>query len=218
MIKAIFWDFDGVIAESVNVKTEAFYNLYLPCGEEIAGKVRRHHLDNGGMSRFDKFRHYQTAFLGRPADEETVSALSERFSDLVVQGVIAAPFVSGVERVLEAYGGTLGFYIISGTPTEEMRHIVRQRGIDSHFRGVYGSPESKSHWCKTIMGENGYSPNEVLFIGDALSDYRAAAENGLIFLLRRHDDNAGLFEDYEGYWVNDFNRFDVVLDKIKREN
>lgn len=53
MIKAIFWDFDGVIAESVNVKTEAFYNLYLPYGIEIAEKVRRHHLDNGGMSRFE---------------------------------------------------------------------------------------------------------------------------------------------------------------------
>lgn len=42
MIKAIFWDFDGVIAESVNVKTEAFYNLYLPYGIEIAEKVRRY--------------------------------------------------------------------------------------------------------------------------------------------------------------------------------
>ena len=64
MIKAIFWDFDGVIAESVNVKTEAFYNLYLPYGIEIAEKVRRHHLDNGGMSRFEKFRYYQTRLLG----------------------------------------------------------------------------------------------------------------------------------------------------------
>ena len=50
MIKAIFWDFDGVIADSVNVKTDAFYELYLPYGKNIAEKVKEYHLANGGFS------------------------------------------------------------------------------------------------------------------------------------------------------------------------
>ena len=52
MIKAIFWDFDGVIADSVNVKTDAFYEMYLPYGKHIADKVRQYHLNNGGVSRY----------------------------------------------------------------------------------------------------------------------------------------------------------------------
>ena len=114
MIKAIFWDFDGVIAESVNVKTEAFYNLYLPYGIEIAEKVRRHHLDNGGMSRFEKFRYYQTRLLGEPepVDEKAIKKLAAHFSELVLEGVINAPFVPDVEKVLREKSGKMDFYVI----------------------------------------------------------------------------------------------------------
>jgi|TARA_Y100000310_G_C20511448_1_gene729077 beta-phosphoglucomutase-like phosphatase (HAD superfamily) len=33
--KVIFWDFDGVIKDSVNVKTRAFEKLFLPFGENV---------------------------------------------------------------------------------------------------------------------------------------------------------------------------------------
>ena len=56
MIKTIFFDFDGVLAESVQVKSQAYYDLYLPYGEETAGKVLQHHIDNGGVSRYEKLK------------------------------------------------------------------------------------------------------------------------------------------------------------------
>ena len=219
MIKAIFWDFDGVIAESVNVKTEAFYNLYLPYGIEIAEKVRRHHLDNGGMSRFEKFRYYQTRLLGEPepVDEKAIKKLAAHFSELVLEGVINAPFVPDVEKVLREKSGKMDFYVISGTPTEEMRLIVEKRGLTSCFKGVFGSPESKSHWCAALLAEPGYRPEETLFIGDAKSDYNAARENKLTFLLRRHNDNKEIFSDYNGLAIEDFGNFDTVLDWINNE-
>lgn len=219
MIKAIFWDFDGVVAESVNVKTEAFYNLYMVYGEAIADKVRRHHLDNGGMSRFDKFRHYQADFLGQPTPigDDVIADLASRFSELVLDGVIHAPFVSGVEKILRNKSEELDFYIISGTPTEEMRLIVRERHLDSYFKGVYGSPESKTHWCTVLMDQWGYLPEEIVFIGDAMSDYRAAKECGLTFLLRKHGDNQNIFTDYTGYAIKDFNDFASVFEAVNSD-
>ena len=65
MIKNIIFDFDGVICESVDIKTDAFYEMYLPYGEEVALKVKEHHIANGGMSRYDKFRHYEKVFLDK---------------------------------------------------------------------------------------------------------------------------------------------------------
>ena len=50
----VFWDFDGVIKDSVEVKAAAFERLFLPYGAEIARRVRQHHEAHGGMSRFDK--------------------------------------------------------------------------------------------------------------------------------------------------------------------
>ena len=58
MIKGIIFDFDGVIAQSVEVKTEAFADMYKEYGKAVVNKVVQHHEDNGGMSRFEKFRLY----------------------------------------------------------------------------------------------------------------------------------------------------------------
>lgn len=54
----IFWDFDGVIKDSVSVKTLAFEKLFLPYGKKIAQKVKNHHEANGGVSRFEKIPLY----------------------------------------------------------------------------------------------------------------------------------------------------------------
>ncbi|NQU65274.1 MAG: hypothetical protein HQ517_13465 [SAR324 cluster bacterium] len=39
-IQAIFWDFDGVIADSVAVKSQAFEEMFAPYGERILNQVR----------------------------------------------------------------------------------------------------------------------------------------------------------------------------------
>ena len=39
--KTIFWDFDGVIKESVEVKSDVYESLFLPFGDNIANKVRK---------------------------------------------------------------------------------------------------------------------------------------------------------------------------------
>ena len=38
--RLVFWDFDGVIKESVAVKTEAFVQLFSPFGAEVAAALR----------------------------------------------------------------------------------------------------------------------------------------------------------------------------------
>ena len=59
---AIIFDFDGVIAESVEIKTEAFRDMYSSYGKDISDSVVDHHLINGGMSRFEKFPLYHNRF------------------------------------------------------------------------------------------------------------------------------------------------------------
>ena len=39
MLKGIIFDFDGVIAESVQVKTDAFSSIYKPYGKDVVDKV-----------------------------------------------------------------------------------------------------------------------------------------------------------------------------------
>ena len=58
MHKAIIFDFDGVIADTLQLKTDAFAELYSPFGDHIIKKVVSHHKMNLGVSRFEKIKFY----------------------------------------------------------------------------------------------------------------------------------------------------------------
>ncbi len=216
MIKAILWDFDGVIADSVNVKTEGFYELYLPYGNHVAEKVKKYHLANGGMSRFKKFEYFQTVLLGQssPVPGKIIESLANRFSQLVLKKVINAPYVKGVQNTLEKYSHIVDNYIVSGTPMEEMKIIIKERKLDGYFNDVYGSPKDKKQLTDEIITKYGYYPNEIVFIGDALSDFEAAKHGGTFFILRKHSDNIELFKNYQSYSINDFLTFDSIFNEI----
>ena len=62
-MKAIIYDFDGVILDSVKIKTLAFEELYSSYGKEIQNKVKSYHLLNGGISRYNKLKYYHKNFL-----------------------------------------------------------------------------------------------------------------------------------------------------------
>ena len=48
-IHAIVFDFDGVLAESIDVKTRAYALLFRDEGEEVVRKVIDFHLKNGAI-------------------------------------------------------------------------------------------------------------------------------------------------------------------------
>jgi hypothetical protein len=65
--KIIFWDFDGVIKDSVIVKSKGYEKLFLSFGKEVVERVNQHHEANGGVSRFEKIPLY-LSWAGEPAN------------------------------------------------------------------------------------------------------------------------------------------------------
>lgn len=190
--RLFIFDFDGVVADSVEVKTEAFAKIYKPYGADIVARVVEHHRNNGGMSRYDKFRCYQCDLLGKDIDEDRVNALAEQFSDLVKQAVISAAEIPGARSMLASLadqGKTCA--VNSATPQEEMIEIVERRELSQYFEGVYGSPASKLENLHSIIDDFAISPDAAVFFGDAVSDFDAARAAGIDFIgvgesLRRH--------------------------------
>ena len=56
--KAIFWDFDGVIKDSVSLKSDAFSELFSSSDKAVVNKINEHHELNGGVSRYEKIPLY----------------------------------------------------------------------------------------------------------------------------------------------------------------
>jgi phosphoglycolate phosphatase-like HAD superfamily hydrolase len=181
---AIVFDFDGVLVESVDVKTRAFAELYRPFGERVVALVVAHHLAHGGISRFEKFRHYHRNFLRRELTPEEEARLGERFAELVDEAVVASPMVGGAGQFLQNYSASLPLFVASGTPEDELIRIVARRGMAGFFRGVFGSPAQKGAILQHILAAHGLSPQRTLMIGDAMTDYDGAQLAKVKFLGR----------------------------------
>lgn len=212
-IKYIFFDFDGVLAESVDVKTEAFRQMYLKHGDSFSQRVVEHHKNNGGVSRFEKFKIYNGQWLNEHIDEKKIQSLAETFSNLVVEGVVNADEVPGAKEFLEL-SNKIKKFIITGTPTTEIKPILKKRGMLNFFKGVYGSPEKKDFWVKKILTDLQINQDECVFIGDALADYNAALNNNITFILRETNEGKELFKDFKGYRIKDITELSQVLNQI----
>ena len=70
--KVIFWDFDGTIKESNSIKTDAFEQLFQDFGGVLAKKIRQHHIDNEGVSRYIKIPKYMK-WAGIATTEKKIS-------------------------------------------------------------------------------------------------------------------------------------------------
>lgn len=184
MIKTIIFDFDGVLFESVNIKTEAFAELFVDYGKDIVDKVVSYHLSHGGVSRFDKFKYYYKNYLKKELSESQLKELCKKFSDSIMEKVLKAPWVKGAKEFLEEYNSQYVFFIVSATPEPEILQIVEGKGIGVFFEKVYGSPLGKKQIIANILKDYKLVSGEVAYIGDSISDMKAAIESQLLFVGR----------------------------------
>ncbi len=198
------FDFDGVLADSVDVKTQAFAQLYRQYGEDFVKQVVEYHKQNGGMSRFDKFRYYHQHLLKIPLDEGIMDALSKEFSELVVNKVVESSEILGVSDLLEyCEQQRIICAINSATPEDELHEIIELRGWNKYFQYIYGSPNSKFDNINKIIKNTKFSKSNAVFFGDSMNDYAAAKASGVDFIgINFHsEDNNGLqcFENFSDY-------------------
>lgn len=179
---AIVFDFDGVLVESVDVKTRAFAALYDSHGTDVVEQVVAWHLAHGGVSRYEKFRHFHRDFLGRTLAPAEETELGERFSALVEEAVIVAGWVPGAREFLEGWHARVPLFVASGTPEEELLRIIERRGMTRYFAGVAGAPRKKGAILRDFLAREGVAPARLLMVGDAMTDYDGATEAGVPFL------------------------------------
>ena len=201
--KLVFWDFDGVIKDSVNAKTDAFISLFENSGTETKEFIRAHHLANGGMSRFEKIPIYLSK-AGQEASPERVAALCDNFGQKVMNAVVDSAWVPGVEKLLRYNPYGQQFVVVSATPQDELETILENLKLSVCFSRVFGAPVSKADAVRTILDKTGIQPKDAIFIGDSVADLNAATCCNVSFLLRSHTQNESQFQKYQGASIRDF--------------
>jgi phosphoglycolate phosphatase-like HAD superfamily hydrolase len=194
-LEVFFLDFDGVVVESAHIKTQAFYDLYLPYGVDVAEKARDHHLQYQGVNRYKKFDEIHKLFLNKVCSEDEKEKLSAKFSEIVFEKIIEAPLVDGVLDFLKKMQlHEIPVFLLSATPHEELLAICSTREILNYFKGAYGAPYEKSVMGKKIISDYHFNKESVIFIGDSLSDFKAASAINVTFIGRVPDGEENPFD------------------------
>ncbi len=184
MLSTLILDFDGVIVESIPMKTAAFRKVFSFASPKQLEEIIAFHLDNGGMSRHDKFRYIYANILREPLTPEQEERLAAEYAGLIFDAMLTVPYVEGAEELLQDCSRRLPLYIVSATPEPEMQEIARRRDITKYFVRIYGSPKTKAECIREILAETGAAPEEALFVGDAPNDWDAARATGVRFVAR----------------------------------
>ena len=187
-MKAIIFDFDGVILDSVKVKTLAFADIYKEYGAKVQEKVVEYHLENGGISRFEKFKYFHKNFLNIEISNEELTNLGNKFSSIVFEKVCSSKYIEGASEFLEYVNKKYLKFICTGTPYNEIIKILKFKKIEYYFDDVYGSPMTKNKIIREIIKKYSLRNDEIIFIGDAMTDYNAAKSNNINFVGVKNDE------------------------------
>ena len=181
--KAIIWDFDGVIKDSVNLKGEAFKKLFEDQKIDIKNKIYKHHNAHGGLSRFKKLQKYLD-WSSYENNIKNLNLFAKKFSDLVVKEELNANYINGIESYLKINHNSQKFFLVTATPEEEILKITKKLEIFDYFKIIIGYPKTKEEAFKFILNKFGINNADFIVIGDSLSEYNAAKKYSLKFVLR----------------------------------
>jgi len=180
--EAVFFDFDGVIVDSVDIKAKAFGILFESYGSQIQKKVMAHHLNNGGMTRSEKIKYYFEAFVGQKISGNKLMTYCEKFSKIVEKEVVAAPEIAGAKGFLQKASKIIKCFIVSATPDDELIRIVEKRDLKKYFVEILGSNRSKTENLNYLLKKYNLAGSHCRFFGDAINDYNAAKNCGVPFV------------------------------------
>ena len=202
--KAVIWDFDGVIKDSLAAKTGAFLHIFdSHANNDLLEKIKSHHLKNGGISRSVKIPLY-LKWLGIEPTKSNIDKYLDEFGKVVVELVVNSPWVKGVEKLLHKKNKGVMYFLITGTPTTEIYKILSKLSLLNPFTEIIGYPTEKFDATKGVIEKYNLSPKNIVYIGDSEIDMRVSQMLNIPFILRLHADNMHLKNLHGGTSITDF--------------
>ena len=210
MIKTIFWDFDGVILDSMPIRDYGFREIFKDFDKDIVDKLVRYHTLNGGLSRYVKIRYFYNTLLGQDVSDEKVQELANRFSTIMKAELTNKKYlIDETVYFIEKNYKNYNFHIVSGSDEKELNYLCEKLGLKNYFKTIEGSPTPKNDLVKNILKNYSYNPKECVLIGDSINDYEAANTNDMKF----YGYNNEKLKDISIQYINNFANFILENEK-----
>ena len=176
-----FFDCDGVLLDSNNVKSLAFETAVISAGysKAHARRLVKYHRLNSGVSRFAKFAWFFEHVLARSPEPEELEQLLELFATECSRGLLKCsvePDARGVLSILRK--ANVRAHVVSGGLETEVYNVLEAHGLAACFHTVNGSPRDKAQ-ILSDLGQVPGSTSNGAFVGDSRYDMEVAKLFGL---------------------------------------
>nr|WP_315170135.1 HAD hydrolase-like protein [uncultured Flavobacterium sp.] len=180
--KTILWDFDGVIMDSMPVRDKGFEIVLKNYPQEQVALLMEYHRNNGGLSRYNKFRYFFEEIRKETITESEIKVFADEFSVVMLQNLLDSKLLieDSLKFIKENYL-KYKMHIVSGSDGNELRHICETLGLSQYFISIHGSPTPKKELVKNVLIENKYVKEQTCLIGDSFNDLEAATFNDIVF-------------------------------------
>jgi phosphoglycolate phosphatase-like HAD superfamily hydrolase len=181
--RTILWDFDGVLMDSMPVRDRGFEIVLANYPAADLERLLHYHRQNGGLSRYVKFRYFFEVIRNEPVTDGQVLELAARFSDVMRRELVNEQLLiqNSIEFVKREHTN-FNMHVVSGSDQEELRYLCATLKLDGYFRSIHGSPKSKKDWVAELIQLHNYERNQTLLIGDSRNDWEAADHSGIDFM------------------------------------
>ena len=179
--KTIIFDCDGVILNSNTIKSEGFRFSTLKYGINKVDKFIEYHKNNGGISRYVKFKYFLEVINNKESSNTELEELLKAYKSYILDRLLTCEIANGLIQ-LRSITNQSKWLVASGGDEEELRKIFKLRNIDNLFEsGIFGSPTSKQEIIRREIGRNNII-FPALFIGDSKLDYKCSQETEMDFI------------------------------------
>ena len=198
----VFFDFDGTLVDSVPAKRQAFFDLF-PDTEDHARVVRMVLEADPDGSRYlvipRMVEEMRRIDLKVPEDGNS-DRLTQQYARNVMDAVCRAPEMPGAKHLLETlHRRNTALYLCSNTPHDAIVSLLKAKHWDGYFQDIVGYPTVKDDFVRRTIESNGVPVERVAYIGDGISDRKAAASSGIKFYcIRDRNDLICIGSEMEG--------------------
>lgn len=164
MIKAILFDFDGVLVDSVEVGHQAHIKFCQECG----------------VNAFDSLNDLKSKFLQTHTefyrelglDLETIGKQDDIFKNFVIQNNEGVTILKNMEKIIPKLAEKFKLGVVSNNFKEIIEKILKKNNLLHHFSYIVdgyepGSKSERIHQCLNYLQ---VPSHEAVFVGDMVHD------------------------------------------------